>query len=200
MGTWALLRPGLSVKKYPCCYCTHASIDATLAVAARINLAPADIVSIHAELSPFFLSPLIHHRPTTGLEGKFSLEYPLAAALLDRKVVLTTFTDAMVRRRAARDLVERVRMSAHDVPGEQGPHATFARLAFELRGGRRIVEEVAAPRGTAANPLSDTELADKFRDCCQFAGKNPAQAGAALGLLWRVDGLERVDELTEMLG
>ncbi|HYA35697.1 MAG TPA: MmgE/PrpD family protein, partial [Candidatus Binataceae bacterium] len=121
MDDFALMRPGLSVKKYPCCYCTHASIDGALAFASRNRISASDVVSIQAELSKFFLSPLIHHRPRTGLEGKFSLEYALSAALIDKKVVLATFTDPMVNRQEARSLVERVRMGTHQQPVEEGP-------------------------------------------------------------------------------
>ena len=50
------------------------------------------------------MAPLIHHRPETGLQGKFSLEYGLAAALLDRYPGSGSFTDAAVRRPEARRL------------------------------------------------------------------------------------------------
>jgi 2-methylcitrate dehydratase PrpD len=40
MDKWALITPGLSVKKYPCCYCTHASIDAALAMRERFKIRP----------------------------------------------------------------------------------------------------------------------------------------------------------------
>jgi|YelNatPaOPRAMG01_1025707.scaffolds.fasta_scaffold00186_32 2-methylcitrate dehydratase PrpD len=200
MEGWTLERPGLSVKKYPCCYCTHASIDAALSIAKRFDLRPADIASIRAELSPFFLSPLIHHRPKTGLEGKFSLEYALAAAFIDRKVVLATFTDEMVRRPEARTLLEKVTPAKHDVAVEEGTRATFARLTVERKDGGKIIEEVAEPRGTAANPLSDEEIADKFNDCFSFARRPEKAAAQALEMLWKVEQLQRIDRLTALLG
>ncbi len=198
LDKWALLEPGLSVKKYPCCYCTHASIDAALAIRERDRIVPADIAAIEAELSPFFLSPLIHHRPTTGLEGKFSLEYALAAAAIDGRVVLATFTDAMVNRSDARALLEKVTASAHDRHAE-GLRAAFARITLELKDGRRVTEEVPEPRGAASNPLSDSELEDKFRDCCGFAGLGAETAHRALEMLWKVDRLRRLSRLTALL-
>lgn len=199
MGGWTIDRPGLSVKKYPCCYCTHATIDAALSLAGRFDLRAEDIGSIRAELSPFFISPLIHHRPKTGLEGKFSSEYTTAAAILDRKVTLATFTDPMVGRPEARGLLEKVTMSAHDVAVEDGLRATFARLTIERKDGSRVVEEVAEPRGTAANPLSDDELADKFADCCNFADRGDKRADDAIDMLWDVERLDGLDRLTKLL-
>jgi hypothetical protein len=49
--------------------------------------------------------PLIHHRPVSGLQGKFSLEYADAAALLDAYPGFGSFTDSAVRRDAAQQVV-----------------------------------------------------------------------------------------------
>lgn len=200
MDHWSLTSPGLSVKKYPCCYCTHASLDAALAMKSRFSIDPNEVTAIRAEVSPFFLSPLIHHRPRTGLEGKFSLEYTVAAALLDGKIRLATFTDEMVNRRGAQRLIEMVTPAAHGVKGGEGTRATFARLTVELKGGRKLVEEVPEPRGTAANPLSDEELAEKFRDCWGFAGMDPSGAGHVLEMLSQVDRTDKLDQLAAALG
>jgi 2-methylcitrate dehydratase PrpD len=198
LDRWTLVDPGLSVKKYPCCYCTHPSLDAALKMREQHKIDPEQIVSIHAQLSKFFLSPLIHHRPSTGLEGKFSLEYALAAAMLDGKVVLATFTDEMVQRAQARALIEKVSVAPHEGAGDDGLRASFVRLKIELSGGRTFVEELVEPRGTASNPLSDEELADKFRDCWSFARRG-GSADSALDLLRQVDHLERLDRFTAAL-
>jgi 2-methylcitrate dehydratase PrpD len=201
LDQWALLKPGLSVKKYPCCYCTHASIDAALALKERFGVKPPAVRSIVAEVSPFYLSPLIHHRPSTGLEGKFSLEYTVAAALLDSRVTLASFRDEMVVRPEAQELIGKLSSRAYD-RGEQGLAATFARLTVELSDGRRLVEEVLEPRGAASNPMSDREIEAKFLDCWSSAtnGAAGAECRQALAALWRIDRLENVAELTRHLG
>lgn len=196
---WSLLSPGLSVKKYPCCYCTHSSLDAALALKSRFSIDAGEVTAIRAEVSPFFLSPLIHHRPKTGLEGKFSLEYTVSAALLDGRIRLATFTDEMVNRPAARRLIEMVTPASHDIKGGEGTRATFARLTVELKGGRKLVEEVPEPRGSAANPLSDGELAEKFRDCWEFGGFDSSGAGQVLEILSGIDGAAKLDGLTAAL-
>jgi 2-methylcitrate dehydratase PrpD len=200
LDKWALLTPGLNVKKYPCCYCTHASIDAALAMRERYKVDPAAVRAITAELSPFYLSPLIHHRPQTGLEGKFSIEYTLAAALLDGRVALASFTDEMVRRPAARALVEKAGARANKVKAE-GVAATFARLHIELDDGSRLVEEVPEPRGAAGNPMSDGEIEAKFLDCWSFPPERRGNPGAprALEMLRHLDRLAGVAELAASL-
>lgn len=200
LDKWALLTPGLNVKKYPCCYCTHASIDAALALRERFKIEPGAVRAIITELSPFYLSPLIHHRPSSGLEGKFSIEYTLAAAILDGRVALASFSDEMVRRPAARALVEKAGARANEVK-TKGVAATFARLNIELSDGSRLVEEVAEPRGAAGNPMSDGEIEAKFLDCWSFLANRRADSGAprALDMLWHLDRLGGVAELAESL-
>ena len=75
---------GLNVKRYPSCYDTARTADAALWIAS--NLRPDKISEVSITLEPGGLRPLIHHRPQSGLEGKFSLEFVAAAALLDGKI------------------------------------------------------------------------------------------------------------------
>jgi 2-methylcitrate dehydratase PrpD len=194
-GKWALLKPGLNVKKYPCCYCTHASIDGALALRQRFSIDPAAIKSVTVELSPFYLSPLIHHRPATGLEAKFSIEYTVAAALHDGTVSLRSFTDEMVRRPAVRSLLERVTSRSHNRGKGDGVQATFSRVTVELTDGSSLVEEIPEPRGAAANPMSDGEITEKFSDCWEFAGGKSGPE-SVLEMLWKVDRLDNLAALS----
>ena len=51
---------------------------------------------------------LHHHRPTTGLQAKFSMEFCLAILLLERKAGLAEFTDAVVQRADVQALIRRI--------------------------------------------------------------------------------------------
>jgi hypothetical protein len=59
--------------------------------------------SIHVEAPASAFVPLIHSRPATGLESKFSLEYATAAPLLDGPPGLRSFTDDAVARPEVED-------------------------------------------------------------------------------------------------
>ena len=108
---------GLAVKLYPCCYALQRPISALSELAgselagselAGPTLDPAAIRRIVLRTPEATVVPLIHHRPASGLQGKFSLEYAVAAALLDGYPGFASFTDAAVRRDAARRLVSLV--------------------------------------------------------------------------------------------
>jgi 2-methylcitrate dehydratase PrpD len=105
---WDIVSPGINVKQYPCCYMTHQALDATLAATQRRPCDAAEVESIEVRVSPGSTSALIHHRPTSGLEGKFSMEYCVAAAVLDGEIRLRSFDDGQVQRPAAQELLRRV--------------------------------------------------------------------------------------------
>jgi 2-methylcitrate dehydratase PrpD len=147
--------------------------DAALALHAR-RLRAADVRSIAINVPPGGLEAIIHHRPTTGLEGKFSGEYVVAACFLDGAIGLTTFTDAAVNRAEAQDLLRRVTIEEAEVPPFGSPefdHA-YATLEVTLADGSVVRERCDIPRGDSRMPLSDAEIDAKFRDCVAFSGSD----------------------------
>src|SRR5271166_6177717 len=72
---------GLAIKLYPCCYALQRPISALSELAPELKN-PAAIRRIVLRTPEATVVPLIHHRPASGLQGKFSLEYAAAAALL----------------------------------------------------------------------------------------------------------------------
>ncbi len=99
---------GLAIKIYPCCYALQRPISALADTGEPAGLDAADVHRIELRTPAATVVPLIHHRPDTGLQGKFSLEYAAAAALLDRYPGFASFTDEAVQRDAARRLVSLV--------------------------------------------------------------------------------------------
>jgi 2-methylcitrate dehydratase PrpD len=159
-------RSGIEIKKYPMCYAAHRSIDGMLDLRAGHGLHADAIRAIHVRANRRAMVPLIHDRPQTGLEGKFSMQYAMAAALLDGHVRLSSFTDAAVRRPMAQSLMEKVTCAE-----DEGPEMPrWNTLDIELASGARLHKEIRQLRGSSACPLSDEELNEKWRDCLRFAG------------------------------
>ena len=76
--------PGIGVKRYPACASTHQALDATLALAEEHAIDASAVEA--AECAVHYLAPhqLIYDRAETPLQGKFSMAYCVAVALLDR--------------------------------------------------------------------------------------------------------------------
>jgi 2-methylcitrate dehydratase PrpD len=154
---------GLAIKMYPCCYALQRPISAVAELADQAALDAADVQRIELRTPAATVVPLIHHHPDTGLQGKFSLEYAVAAALLDHHPGLASFTDAAVRRDAARRIGGLV--EAHLDPG--GDWLLDGELQVKIHTGNGAVHHAALryPPGSPASPPTPAQLSAKLADC-----------------------------------
>lgn len=118
--------------------------------------------------------PLIHDRPGTGLEAKFSMPYAISAALLDGKINFASFTDEALRRPEIQNLMPRV--TRHE--DEQPTTSRWNHLRVRLCSGQTLEKEVRQLRGSKELPLSEEALREKWRDCLQHGGVHPAEGEA----------------------
>jgi 2-methylcitrate dehydratase PrpD len=219
----AIVAAGISVKKYPCCFVTHPALDALLALRDRHGFSGEEVEWISVtlprgrdqpllkprpadgrvgdpggggEAPPVAFGPLIHPRPVTGLEGKFSMQYCLAAAALDGAPALDTFDDVSVQRPAAQALLRRVEFRQVDEPAPVV--GAYADVAVTLKTGATLRGRVDQPRGGPASPLSWDELAAKYRDCAARA-IGPAATDRSLVLIADLERLPVTADLTRHL-
>jgi 2-methylcitrate dehydratase PrpD len=188
-----IISPGISVKLYPCCYATHRAVDAALQLRKETDIEPRRIARVEVRVSPGTALPLIHHRPETGLEAKFSMEYCLAAALIDGRVNLASFSDQAAQRPQAKELLQRVEM----VEGEQGlPIVGPATVTVTLDDGSQHSRRVETPRGEPKAPLTWEELVAKYRDCAADILPEAATARSAE----IIADLEAATDVEELMG
>ncbi|MEO7727345.1 MAG: MmgE/PrpD family protein [Burkholderiales bacterium] len=194
--------PGLALKKFPCCYASHRAIDGLLALRTTLGGDASSIEKIVCRMPPGGMHVLTYPRPTTGLEGKFSLHYPLAAAALDGKCTLWTFTDEAVRRKEIATLYGRI--DATESPACRGDDPLFETLSsgskgfveveLHLRNGKSDKIRIDRPPGAPERALSWDDLREKFADCARHSGSIAEKAAhAAFDTIRR---LEKVDDIT----
>jgi 2-methylcitrate dehydratase PrpD len=170
---------GLAVKLYPCCYALQRPISAVSGLAPP-ELDPAQISRIVLRTPEATVVPLVHHRPESGLQGKFSLEYAAAAALLDGYPGFASFTDAAVRREPARRLAGLVETRLE--PGGSWLLAGELQVEIHTSGGTVLRGSQRFPPGSPARPPTPAQLAAKLADCVAGLDTDPATwtwAGAA---------------------
>jgi 2-methylcitrate dehydratase PrpD len=153
---------GLAVKVFPCCYALQRPIS-TLLELLDPKVQAGDLTAIVVQTPQSAVQPLIHSRPRTGLEGKFSLEYGLAGTILDRYPGLATFSDEAVVRPAAANLIDLIRVDIE--PGGGGLLSGETRVRLDLRDGSSRHNALRRPPGSPDRPPSEQELAAKVRDC-----------------------------------
>ncbi len=183
---YRLVDPGVAIKKHPSQYGTHRGIDAALDLQHRYGVDPERIAAVRIE------TPVMRYvgrpYPETGLDGKFSFQYTVAASLLDRSIGIDTFTDEAVHRPEIRALLERTTVDMrHDIPANF--EEMWIAVRVETTDGQTYISRCDRPRGIWGNPLSREERLGKVRSC---AGRVLDDAGVEV-LVETVEGLEHAD-------
>ncbi|MSP41120.1 MAG: MmgE/PrpD family protein [Deltaproteobacteria bacterium] len=131
LGTKFHLENEIRIKPHASCTATHNGLEAMLRLVRQHDLKPEAIESIECDQKPY---PLVRQIPQRGYEGRFSMAYCLAMALIHRELKPGDFTDANVEQPLVQQLMGRVRHT----PG--GPA-----LVVQLKNGARLEEKLQTP-------------------------------------------------------
>ena len=159
---YRMVTPGVAFKQYPAKYSIHRGIEAAIALHEKHALRPDDIARVTVDYPPTKL--IDRPRPRSGLDGKFSLQYGVAAGLLDGRVGIETFTDA---RRFAPDmaaLLERIAVNEDPSIPSAFPESWIV-VRVRTRDGETLEARCAKMRGMAGNPPDRADRLGKFHDC-----------------------------------
>lgn len=183
---WRVVSPGYAIKMFPSQFGTHFVITAGLELAPRIS-SPEVIRKVHLRtpIMPYVNRP----KPLTGLAGKFSFQYTLAAALLDRRVTIPTFTDERLHRADMQRLLSLIEVTQD--PAMTGRfEEMYVDLAVDLADGTRLETRCHGPRGKwGTPPISEAEHLAKVRDCLATRLK-PAAIEGIVALGRKIDTLD----------
>ncbi len=160
-----LEQPGVNIKKYPCCGSTHNPLDAYFLLRKEqpVDYREVDSVEVFVDFDP--PRSLIHSDPHTALEGKFSIQYCLAAALVDGTVGLAQFEDVMVMRPEIRALIPKITMKRN--PGNEGKPSWVEELnvvRITLKNGTVLSRDQRRSHEGSVRGVTPEGMDVKFRD------------------------------------
>ncbi len=166
--TLAVVDPGINFKPYPTCAATHLTLDAILAMRAAHGFGADDVEAVETRVPAVNARNLMHPDPRTGMQARFSMQYPAAVAISSGAVTLRDFEPSALQRPAIRRLMSRITMT--EISGSHGSAETHpTEVTILLSGGRRISQTGTTRRGSAAVPMTEVEHVAKFRDCAGIA-------------------------------
>ena len=196
---WSFAFPGVSIKPHPSGSLTHPGMGLMLDLIAEHDIKPAQVRKVAVGVNKSNVNALLHNRPTNELQAKFSMQFCMAILLLRRKAGLAEFTDQVVNRPEVKAMIEKVDYGVHPEAEAAGYEKMTTIIDIELADGRRISGRADFGKGSPANPMTDDELAHKFRECAAW-GKLP-QAGAekVIAMVFNLEKLKSIRELTKLL-
>jgi 2-methylcitrate dehydratase PrpD len=166
LGThWSIVDPGLTVKRYPCCGGNLRALDAASALVTEHDIHIDEVERLEVDVHPNLLDIVRFHKPNDGFRGKFSIDYVLAAMLLDRRVDLDSFADTYCNAPRMRAALDKVVVNAHPEWGQDPAARRKAPVTITMKDGRTFTQEVEKVRGSPGNPMTRDELVEKYRGC-----------------------------------
>ena len=196
---WTFAFPGVSIKPHPSGSLTHPGMAVMMELILANDIQPANVKRVAVGTNHNMPNALIHHRPGNELQAKFSMEFCMAILLIERKGGLEQFTDAVVNRPDVQAMIQKVHFGVHPEAEAAGFDKMTTIIEIELVDGKIIRGRADFGKGSPANPMSDEELAEKFRQCAAWGGLNRDETKAVLDIVWRIEDLRDVNELTRLL-
>lgn len=123
----------------------------------------------------------------------------MAILLLDGRAGLNEFTDEVVMRPDVQAMIAKVDFGVDPVAEAAGFHKMTTIITITLKDGRVIKGAADFGRGSPAMPMTYDEVADKFRENCEFAKFSSAKANQVVELVRRIETVSSIRELTSLL-
>ena len=203
---WMFASPGDLIKRFPCGTIQQPVMDATLRLIAQHAIKAADVERVEVGGNQSNVNTLFRHRPTTGLEAKFSMEFAVAILLVDGKAGLGQFTDTSVSRAEVQDMIGRVRFYADpefDTLGREGAFQAVleepAIIRIDMKDGRVLSARTEPAKGSPKNPMTYDEVAAKFRTNAEFARWPTRKTETIIALVKSLENAPTLAALTTAL-
>jgi len=193
----------VAFKPYPCAAEVHGVIDAALALVREYDIEADRVTAIRISVPP-----LVHdlggraYPPTDGSilgAALASVRYGAATAIVHRAVGLANYNDAAVADPRVLALIERIQVENSNVTGAS--YFTPATVEIATTDGPALRKTVSIVHGHADDPLSWTEIADKFRACasCGVPPVDVARQDRVIALIETLEHLRDVGEIARLL-
>jgi len=192
----------LSIKPYPSCRMTHASIDAAIAVRETCKINPSEIEGVVVRVSKMVFNmvggPFVI-RENPQVDAQFSIPYNVAVGFIKGEVFLKDFDDRYIRDPQVLELSKKIKVEVD--PNLQERDMMTADLQVKTKDNI-FCKKVDKVKGNPLNPMDMNDCIKKFMKCIEYS-KNPAvekRAQEILDGLINLDKLGDVNTLMQLLG
>lgn len=187
-------------KLHPSCYGNHNPIECALGLVNQHSFAPEDVEVVTLDVPPHRVNHFLNQPMQAGdglARALFSIPYAVANVLVNKQVLIEHYTAEHVFNPTVMALSERVKLQgAADVTTNH-----LMRMTIHLKDGRTLItERDKLPLGWAANPVSESEVFQKFWRNVRFANTiSDDRAQHAFEAIMQLEHLEGVAAISDNL-
>lgn len=190
--TWETLN--IFFKPYPCCSMLTSPMDAALYLKQEYKIDPNKIekvvVGMPESSMHMVCEPVeIKRRPPTSYRSQFSLQWGVAAILLEGGAGFSEFSADKLKDQRMYELTDKIECFA------EGKNYEEASIKIVMMDGKVYERRVSSSRGGPDIPLTDEEIEEKYRmNALKILPKNKVEK-----ILYEINQLEEVDNVRGLM-
>src|SRR6266699_3669208 len=189
------------MKFFPTEALTHAPISAVLDLVKKNDLHPDQVARIQIRSlarAADILSDPSKYDPHTKETADHSLPYVIAAALVDRQVTPAQFEMAKIMDPSIRAQLKKVEVVADPEIEKVFPALQRVVVNITTIEGRTFSKQLDYSKGDPRNPLTDTEIEEKFAALAEGVLSKSAQQKVK-DAIWNLEKIGAVSKLMGMM-
>jgi 2-methylcitrate dehydratase PrpD len=173
-----------------------------LELVRKERIAPEDVEQVEVRIVPLHSTTLIHSNPQTGFEGKFSMQFCMAIAMLSQRAGMSEFTDERVLAPATRELMKKVKMipdpEMDEIKKKIKAGGSPVRVSVTLKNGKQYTQQVNFAKGHPEVPLSRDEFLAKYKECAQSVLSKEA-VDRSIDMIEKMEKIKNLSALADLL-
>ena len=190
-----------SIKPYPCCRGVHPTIDATLKLVRENDIDADNVESIQIwcgkGTQELLGEPLeVKAKPRNFVDSQFSLAWGCASAIVNKRVILSCFTDEAIKDKKVLDIAAKVGITyepAFDTFGLEP-----SRVEIKTKDGKAFLCQMDTATGSPERPATFEECVEKFYGCVEFSALPMPRANADK-IVETVKSLDKMGDIGELM-
>src|SRR6266481_10176629 len=194
--SWRITQCGM--KAFPTEALTHTPISAVLDIVKSNDLKPEQVEKVRIRSlarAADILSDPSKYDPQSKETADHSLPYVIAAALAERQVTPVQFEMRKIMDPTIRAQLRKVEVVADPEIEKVFPALQRVIVNLTTTDGRTFTKQLDYPKGDPRNPLSDTEVEEKFAALAEGV----LSAGAQKKLIDTIWSLEKVGSVSKLM-
>jgi 2-methylcitrate dehydratase PrpD len=184
-GTYAMEKA--YIKPYAACRYTHPSIDIAKDLRKKRLLQTNQISEVVIKTYSLAVKNHDHTDIKGAASGKMSIPYNFAVAYLSGETGLNAFTPEYLDNVEIKELTRKIIVLENDEMTAAFPEKTYATVEMTCADGEILKGISELPKGEPENPLSLTEVIEKFLGLAQYGGKTKEEASKIVEAVFDIE-------------
>lgn len=192
--------PGFYLKEFPSCSASHPALNAIIRLIKAHRIDPMQVESVDCAATPLVVSSLVYPNPTNSLEARFSMQFCLAVALLNRgRVSVKDFQTEKVRDPKTIQVMNKINLRISPELEQKGfappdgPEAAV--LTISMKGGQQYHSKNSFADWRPDPMPSWQTLTEKYRTCTSRV-LSREKVDRSIEQIQRLEQLKTIHELT----